>query len=581
MAHCEEIFLRTKLLRMGKDYLCPNGFVETAFGSYAAVLGYCFDNGLPKTRKNFCDLLGNIVESSSCNQKLKDLSGSYAGIVICASAGEIHLISDRWGTRPLFYTQTEDEVVISSDFWQVVNCLKSPKLSIDAAVEMMTFDYVLGQHTIIEDVFELTRASHAVIRINENGETSVSGLEPLWNYDIRPEKRKPEDFILDLANILKTVGKKHADVLKDMGVNTIGLNLTKGFDSRVIAYMLHSNQIDFHCFTSRSIGGENEHAFQVSQYLDVPHSFLPYWLDENLAPVEEIFWESSSTNAFFANHTMNLAEYGPWPVQGFISGHYGDPVTGRQAKLSDYWISKKGFESLVDHFVTKQVIWNPVEISRVLRTEFRELASTGYASLRRICENTKVSHVYGLITRVDAEQRQRRHILKDYHCLCKLGVSILPFGDYELWDFFETVPFEWQIESLAYSNALCDHLFTGKYRELQRIPINRIRRRSVHYPRLANWYLSLRNINKRIINRATRTLKNRRGAVPAKLSVFAEQELIKLYPVLETMFEIEEVKKLIGTKRNHRFFVIYNFWTLYTLGRILARLNNYHYKWGE
>ncbi len=580
MIHNEEIFLKIKISCLRTNYVCPNGFVETASSKYVAVLGYCTDDGLPKIQNNFCNLLGDIIGSPACNQRLKDLNGSYAAVVICPSEREIHIISDRWGTRPLFYAQNEDEIDISSDYWQVVNCLKSPKLSMLAAVEMMSFDYVLGQHTIIEDVFELTRASHAVIRVNESGTANFSGLEPLWNYDIRPEKRRPKDLIYDLADVLREVGKRHANILRHMGVNTIGLNLTKGFDSRVIAYMLHSNQVDFHCFTSRSIGGENEHAFQVSQCLGVPHIFLPYWLDDNLAPAEKIFWESSSTNAFFANHTMNLAQYGPWPVQGFISGHYGDPVTGRQAKLSEYWISRSGFESLLNHFVNKQVIWNPLEISRILRPEYRDLASSGYQSLKRICENTKVSHVYGLITRVDAEQRQRRHILKDYHCLCKLGVSVLPFSDYALWDFFETVPFEWQIESLAYQSALCDHLFKGEYQELQRIPINGIRRHSTSSPMLMNCYLSLRHLNSRVINRVKRKLKDSKDVAPPKLSVFAKKEIIKLYPLLEMIFKIDEVARLTRDKQNDHYFVAFNFWALYTLGRILARLNNCTYNWG-
>lgn len=580
MIYNEEIFLEIKISCLKADYLCPSGFTETSPDRYVAVLGYCTDEEHPKTKRSFCDLLGHIIESPSCNQRLKTLNGSYAGVVLCPSAGEIHLVSDRWGTRPLFYTQTEDEIVIGSDFWRIVDCLKSPKLSMSASVEMMTFDYVLGQHTIIEEVFELTRASHAVFKVGENGTTFFSGLEPMWHYDIRPERRKPKDFTYDLADRLKKVGERHAAVLREMGVKTIGLNLTKGFDSRVIAYMLHSNQIDFHCFTSRSIGGENQHAFQVSQYLGVPHIFLPYWLEDGLAPVEKIFWESSSTNAFFANHTMNLAEYGVWPVEGFISGHYGDPVTGRQAKLSDYWVSKKGWETLINHFVKKQIIWDPAQVRNLLKPEFKDLAGSGCHSLKQYCQDSKGSHVFGLITRVDAEQRQRRHILKDYHCLCKLGISILPFNDYELWDFFETVPFEWQIESLAYSNALCDHLFTGKYQELQRIPINRIRRRSVSHPMLANGYLSLRHMSNRVLHKAKTKLNKTRDITPVRLSVSAKKELMKLYPVLETMFEIEKIERLMIDKQSALYFVAYNFWALYTLGRVLAKLNHYPYRWG-
>jgi hypothetical protein len=105
MTHYEEIYLKVKTWCPGKNFLCPSGFNETASGRYVAVLGYCVDDEIPKTQKSFCETLGNIIGSPYCNQKLKELNGSYAGVVICPSQGEIHVISDRWGTRPLFYIQ--------------------------------------------------------------------------------------------------------------------------------------------------------------------------------------------------------------------------------------------------------------------------------------------------------------------------------------------------------------------------------------------------------------------------------------------------------------------------------------------
>lgn len=577
----KEIFLKIDKSVTGPGFLRPNDFTETSAGNYAAVLGYCFKNEEPKTQKSFCELLGNIITKTTCDQELKELNGSYAGIVICPSSNEVHIISDRWGTRPLYYFEGEEELIVGSDFWKIVDCIKSPKFSTPAFLEMMTFAYVLGQHTVVENVYEITRASHVIIKIKDEKKIDLCGLTPLWNYDIQPEYRRPKDMTFDIANILKKVGKRQSDLLKHMGVNNIGLNLTGGFDSRVIAYMLHSNQVNFKCFTSRTIGGENDAAFRISQFLGVPHCFIPYWLEDGLAPAEQIFWESSSTAKLFTNHTISLSQYGPWPVQGFITGHYGDPVTGRQAKLSEYWLAKRGQERLTRNFVEKQIIWDTSDIRNLLKAQYKDFANCGPDSLMKICKDTVVSHPYGIVTRVDAEQRQRRYILKDYHCLCKLGVSTLPFHDYELWDCYMAIPFEWQINSVAYSNALCEHLFQGEYQELQDIPINGVRRRSIKYPMLANYQLSLSDINKKIKYRIRRKLNLMGDISPARLSVYAEKELVKLYPLLDTMFEIDAVKKLVDGKRNNYYFVVHHFWILYTIGRILGRLYDRPYEWGK
>ena len=546
----------------------PEGFYESNLGLAVWVQGYAFRQSTPLLDETLADALAGAVKGKARLAELSTLNGSYCSILIDFENKELHLVSDRWATRPLYYSRINKAILVGTDYWKIAESVNST-ISVRGIVDMLSFGYVLGESTILNQISEVSRASHIVIKYAPD---SIKVVEegPYWVYDIRPEFRNSKKMILELADLLNIVGKRCAALLRLARIERIGVNLTAGFDSRTIAYMLHSNNVGFHCFTSRTIGMENDGAFRVSGALNVPHSFVPYWLEHGLPVDENIFWVWAPTTVLFGNHTLNLAAFGPWPVEGFIAGHYGDPVTGRQAKVSDYLASVKGRNVLNKRFVKNQVVFEPLQFRRLLKRPYNDCAESGVRFYQSICQQAEVTHDLGMITRIDGEQRQRRYILRDYLGLCMLGHSMLPFSDYDLWDFFEKVPFKWQIGSAGYATALQEHVFNGRYAALKNIPVNGRQLRRIRYPIWNRVYKTALNVLNNRFPRSSRSGGGQRRQ-PERAYSNPKEELYSLLPQMETWFDIDEVRNLLDSSYSTNF-TLHNFWALYTIARVVSRI---------
>lgn len=556
-------------------------WVEVSPDTFVWAGGYCFEGDEPRIGEELRESVGRVLGEKDPGKGLAQLNGSYcAAYASLGSPAIVKIASDRLGTRPLYHALLEDGVVLGDDFWAIADSLPDLKLSAPAALEMLSFDYVMGEHTLVEKIEELPAAGYARFDKTPAAESwARHGPQVYWRRDINPQSRSREEMVSALAEILEQVGDRYARLIRKEGVETIGLNLTSGQDCRFIARLLHSHGIKFHCFTSRSIGEDNEGSFEVARVLDVPHSYVPFWGSFVDEPPEKILWEIAPTTMFsIVNHHIALLASGPWQVDAFMAGHCGDPLRG-QCSLSTYMAARKGMAAIFEDVTKKHLLWGPSELAKILRQEWKSCADQPMHALERLCQQTQTSHNLAVAFQINIEQRQRRFVYRDIKGLLEFGPTFLPLADYHLWDFFTTtVPAEWQLDGCLHTCTLVEKLFTRSYSELGKIPINGKLYRPMFHP-IARAYVSAA---KRRLTTIGRKAVNPFQQLWGKTDKLCVQDFyVKEFDTfreradsLDWLCDMDSLRKHIDMNRDNLQFLYHGFRSLYTLARVSGRVLN-------
>jgi asparagine synthetase B (glutamine-hydrolysing) len=509
---------------------------------------------------------------------LADLNGSYAIVLVGADDGVIDVITDRVGTRPLFYSIQDDRVLISDDFWRLVEALPSPRLSVPAAIELLTFDYVLGEHTLVDGVHEFPAGTHTRFTYDrEAGATQITGQDRYWRFDMQPRGRPADDMIEELDTVFEAVAQRTARLLRALDVGRVGLNLTAGGDSRLLARLLHAQGIPLHCVTSAWVPQENTAAFQISQFLRCQHTFLPFWASTASKPDPRVFWALAPTTKFsVANHVLGLATYGLPDVDLTCSGHLGDMLAGSHLTLAMYLRRKDTRQRMAQSSAARQVRLSPGSLRPLLRRPHAEAAGDGRAHWEHLVANADTTHDLTAGILVDLEQRQRRFILRDYLAQRQLNASILILNDYALQDFCRTVPFEWQLATSLYFSTLHDRVLTGEYAPLRNIPLNGVMLRRVRSPRLTAILRLARDRANAVVRRGRRRLGQFRRS-PADRTMtdrtYWQHDLVRdTLAHLDWLCDPQLVEQLLTQHAGSDRCAMSWSWSFYTLAEVSKRV---------
>jgi asparagine synthase (glutamine-hydrolysing) len=107
---------------------------------------------------------------------LKELVGMYAFAVWDRNEQQLHLVRDRLGIKPLYYFQSDDYLLFSSEIRSLLASGVVPRrLDRDSLVDYLRYQCVHQPHTIVAGIRMLEPASHAVL---SGGATAV---ERYWS----------------------------------------------------------------------------------------------------------------------------------------------------------------------------------------------------------------------------------------------------------------------------------------------------------------------------------------------------------------------------------------------------------------
>lgn len=405
---------------------------------------------------------------------LAALGGTFAAMH--ASGGQLRLVSDRHGAIPLYYAQGGAGWLASDDYWELADGLDSLTFDVVAAAEMLAFKYALEDRTLHSQIKEIPPAS--IVHLSESGAACFR----YWYHDISPEKRRSGHLLSELDAVLDTVEGRSSSVGERLGLHRWGVNLTAGRDSRLIAQAAFDHGQLAACFTTRS--PIEDAAAQVARTLGSPHIVLDPWVESHRT-TGQIIADAISPTAMFhvAGHPLALDLAGPWPVDGFVSGHLGDMYAGSHLSVRTVNAASDGPAALEDYFVAHHSAIPRELLGRLLGRRHRELAGQPYERMGALLGEAVASDPLSAVLQVDLEQRQRRLILRDYVALRTLGPTMLWFADHAWTDFWKTVPFEWQLGTTLFERCFVERMGRADPR-LAEIPINGRMARRIRFPTL-------------------------------------------------------------------------------------------------
>lgn len=181
-------------------------------------------------------------------EMVPELNGMFAFALWDARSRELHLIRDRYGIKPLFYTKQNDRLLFASEIKSILQDSKVPRrVNLQALHDFLTFDYIPGEQTAFEGIYEVPPAH--ILSVDTNGNTTLRRYwEPTYEVDEQIDEKSASQTALELMR--QAVERQLvADV-------PVGVLLSGGMDSSALtALMADQTNAPIHTY---SVGFEDK-----------------------------------------------------------------------------------------------------------------------------------------------------------------------------------------------------------------------------------------------------------------------------------------------------------------------------------
>ncbi|GKT21344.1 asparagine synthase (glutamine-hydrolyzing) [Acidovorax sp. SUPP3334] len=240
----------------------------------------------------------------ACTTRLR---GMFAFAIWDAKDKKLFIARDRFGIKPLYWTQQGDKFLFASEAKALLPFISRRELSSSAISDYFTFQFCLGEKTLISGVYQVPAAHSAIL---------TPGLPPVF------ERYWEVQYEIDYDHTAKWFEAKLRDLLEDSvkihlrADVEIGSYVSGGVDSSLLAAMARkfSSQKNFSAFNGRFLEGNR---FDESEY--------------------------ASALAAEQNMQLHIADIGEMDFVKNISNviwHLDQPVAGPGA-FPQYMVSKK------------------------------------------------------------------------------------------------------------------------------------------------------------------------------------------------------------------------------------------------
>lgn len=251
------------------------------------------------------------------NEALAATNGVFAAVAYDSVAGTVSLITDRLGSKPLFYTRCDDGSVAFSTNIQSLAQHPSvtPAFDLEYLVEYLTYERAFGVKTPLEGVEKVPPGSVLTIDVES---LSVS-VDRYWYPAHEPVDRPWSYFVHEFVDRFRAA-------LADRTVDDLayGLLLSGGSDSRLIAGELGPLATAYHL--TGWMSEETQTAREVATTAGC--QFVPLWRDREYqaASLERTPRLSNFIGGFDEGHATGFADRLRGEVDVVLSGHLADTL---------------------------------------------------------------------------------------------------------------------------------------------------------------------------------------------------------------------------------------------------------------
>lgn len=233
-----------------------------------------------------CNLFDDVHTVPQFRDIISESTGFFA--VIISREKRLLFAVDQVGSREIFYSVNDDDVYISDRTQWIQNQLQgseSPPEIIKK--ELLNAGYITQDDTLYPRIKKTQPAQIVTIEFE-----SGSPDRKITNYFNLAAKNKiedPDDLFEELEN---TIESSFERLLSFAGDSPILLSLSGGYDSRLLAHMLHRYGVkNVYAFTHDLQGEEFEEAREVAEALDLDWFKLTYTHEELREAYQSGAWE--------------------------------------------------------------------------------------------------------------------------------------------------------------------------------------------------------------------------------------------------------------------------------------------------
>jgi asparagine synthase (glutamine-hydrolysing) len=262
------------------------------------------------------------------------LDGMFAFSIHDKTLGKVYIARDFFGEKPLYYSQTKDGFIWSSELKSIIGALTTrPKLNITALSLYFQLTYIPAPYTIYDDICKLEANHFITIDCNKNSFSILEIHKQLAKFSVQSKK---EAIKVTHELVQESVSSRS---ISDVSIGTF---LSGGVDSSIVSLCLaqqkHSKIETFSIGFEKKSFDESDKSRLVSKLINSNHhefiiseKDLSKSIDEIILNFDEPFADSSALATYLVSNKTK--DY----VKVALTGDGGDEVFGGYNK---YYIGK-------------------------------------------------------------------------------------------------------------------------------------------------------------------------------------------------------------------------------------------------
>lgn len=437
-------------LNLRPDRIESEGFHTLEDGGSVFFKGYVAHEGKIVSDSDFLPILTRHFLRGELKSRVKTYNGNF--IIVIVKENSVIAVNDRYGIYPLFYTEKNRQLIISTQ-WQRLVPFSGKELHRDAVLEVLSLGYVLGRKTLVKNIHELPTATYMECHLQDQGlETTWTRFWKLKHLFGKGHLRKLE---MEFAELWQSQISLYTNYIKEHGNSCLQL-LSGGLDSRLLAHEFDQAGIRIHAITY-GLGkesGEIITARKIMETISNGASHKVFYNDR--AELQKIIRSDVKfdriTNA--RNTEKDLYSYHELADAATIRvpGYSGDFMAGSHIKFRmKSWRSKQDIVNYLLKF----------HVTPLVRPELAEnpdhLEMLSHSLEESISMDTDPISAF---IQWDLDYRQRRYVVRS-EVEDNTGPTrfLLPFFDNELFDFFLSLPMKALLNTRLYINAQLKYLY--------------------------------------------------------------------------------------------------------------------------
>jgi asparagine synthetase B (glutamine-hydrolysing) len=157
--------------------------------------------------------------------------GSFAACVWDPASGRLHLLTDRIGSRPLYYARSGSALLVAGELKALVAAGLRPELDLEAWAGLLAYEHVVGDRTTLAGASLVPPGT--TLALSRSGQ---AGQLRRWRFRLEPENDRTDKELVD--EFAAALDRAIARRLDDRSA----LALSGGLDSRCLAAVLRTRR---------------------------------------------------------------------------------------------------------------------------------------------------------------------------------------------------------------------------------------------------------------------------------------------------------------------------------------------------